>query len=220
MITMRTRLRAGWTAGLERLPALAAVIAMMAVLSVLPQHRAEAATTTVQVGQQNGGSGAAFQFNAAIIAIHTGDTAHWVWFNGVHAVVSYAQTGGVPDWRTSSNLTGSGQSFDHTFASNGTFTYYCDIHALRSDADPANINASIAAGKMVGRVSVTPPGFVGGVSQPVDAAALPAARANSGDSGSWRYAIAGALVSAMIAASAAGWRLRRRGAVEHDASGL
>ena len=183
---------------------------MIAVVSALPLRGVEAATTTVQVGQQSGGA-PAVQFNASVISIHTGDTVHWLWFDGLaHTVVSYAETGGIPDWQTPLALTGTGQSFDHVFASNGTFTYYCSVHTLRSDADPANINASLLLGKMVGKITVTT-AAVGGVSQEVDAATLPAARSVGGGS-RWPLAVSGLGIFVLISLAMAGWRLRRRAA--------
>lgn len=183
-----------------------AVAMMVALLSALPLRGVEAATTTVQVGQQSGGAPAS-QFNASVISINTGDTAHWLWFDGFHTVVSYAETAATPDWQTPSPLTASGQSFDHVFASNGTFTYYCNVHAVRSDADPANINASLLAGKMVGKITVAT-AVVGGVSHEVDAAALPVSRSPSAGA-RWPLAVSGLGIVVLICVAVAGWRLRR-----------
>ena len=165
----------------------------------------------MQVGQQNGGTAAIDQFNAASTTIAAGDTVHWAWFSNPfgHQIVSYAQTGGVPNWQ-SAVLTGSGQSFDHTFSTLGVFTYYCSIHALRTDADPANIDASIALGKMVGKVTVTA-SSVGGVASRPDAAELAASSTSSGGGG-WRAAsilgIAAAGAASLAALYAASRRVR------------
>ncbi len=171
---------------------------------------AQAATTTVQVGQQNGGTAAASQFNAASITISAGDTVHWTWFSNTfgHTVTSYDETGSVPDWQ-SPVLNGSGQSFDHTFTTAGVYTYYCSIHATRADADPANIDANIAAGLMVGKITVTS-SSVGGIASVPDVTQLPAASA-SGGGGSRRTAavIAVAAGGAAVAATA-GAMMRRK----------
>ncbi len=132
------------------------------LMAMTTPRRVTAATTTVQVGQQNGGAGAAFQFNAAAVNIHPNDTVHWTLFSGIHTVVAFAETTpGTPDWSTPGTLT---STFDHAFASPGVYTYYCSIHALRFAADPATIDAKIAAGAMVGKVTVTS-ASVGGIAE-------------------------------------------------------
>jgi plastocyanin len=174
---------------------------------------ARAATMTVQVGQQNGGVAIADQFNATVITITQGDTVHWTWFSNPfgHAVVSFSQTGGVPDWQTPALLTGAGQSFDHMFNTAGVFTYYCSVHALRVDADPANIAASIALGKMVGQITVKAPPSVGGIAVSPDARTLGVAGPAS-DSGMWTLSvIAGlALIAVFTVGGASAWILVRR----------
>ena len=167
-----------------------------------------AATWTVQAGQQNGGTVAADQFNAAVIGINTGDTVHWTWFSNPfgHEIVSFSQTGGVPDWQSPAPLTGAGQFYNHTFTTNGTFTYYCSIHALRSDADPANIDASIALGKMVGKITVTSTD-VGGVASVPDAASLGRSTTASGSGGrSTRFFVVAAGAAVVTLLVMAGWR--------------
>lgn len=170
---------------------------------------AMAATWTVQAGQTNGGATAADQFNAAVIGINTGDTIHWAWFSNPfgHIVTSFSQTGGVPDWQ-SPTLNGAGQTYDHTFAQRGTFTYYCSIHALRTDADPANIDASIALGKMVGKITVTPLS-VGGVAISPDAGSLAPSARSSGSRWPMRSIVAAAGAAAVTLVVMAGWRRLR-----------
>lgn len=135
----------------------------------------QAGVRAVEVGQQNGGTLPAAQFNAAVLTIGQGDTLHWTWFADPigHTVISFSQTGGVPDWQTPGLLNGAGQSFDHTFTTLGTFTYYCSVHALRASADPANVDASIASGLMVGKVTVS--ASVGGIALSPDERTLAAA---------------------------------------------
>ncbi len=202
--------------------ALVALIVAAVAAGLAGAGPAVAATTTVQAGQQNGGSAIATQFNAAATTIAAGDTVHWVWFSNAfgHTVTSYNQTGGVPDWQTPAPLTGSGQSFDHTFATGGVFTYYCSIHALRTDADPANIDANIALGKMVGKVTVSS-SSVGGVASRPDTDELAAGSTSSGRRG-WRpasivaIAVAGGTSLAALYAASRRARRGRAGIVEED----
>jgi len=115
---------------------------------VLSCSTVRAATVIVQVGQQNGGTAPERQFNAASITFQAGDTVRWTWFNDQHDVTAYDGSWSSP------LLTGAGQSFERTFATAGTFTYYCDRHAGPSDARPDRIDESILDGKMVGKIVV------------------------------------------------------------------
>ncbi|HJW28988.1 MAG TPA: plastocyanin/azurin family copper-binding protein [Saprospiraceae bacterium] len=70
-------------------------------------------------------------FNPASVTIHAGQTV--VWQNNdsaPHTTTSGSCPGGVcapmPGW--DSGTLNPGQSFSHTFATTGTFTYYCRIH--------------------------------------------------------------------------------------------
>jgi plastocyanin len=184
-------------------------MAAFVTVAMFTADAARAATTTVQAGQQNGGLAAADEFNSAVISVAPGDTVHWAWFANAfgHTIVSFNQTGGIPDWQTPAALTGAGQSFDHTFASAGTFTYYCSIHAVRADADPANLAASLAAGKMVGRVRVATPS-VGGVGEVPPIASLRASDGADTNWGPWSAAVAG-LIGMLVGGSAIAWWIRR-----------
>jgi len=183
----------------------AGAIALAAALSLAqaPGH-AVAATTTVQVGQQNGGVAAAFQFNAASVAVSSGDTVHWALFSGFHTVTSFAEPSpGVPQWSSGTF------PFDHAFGPPGTYTYYCSIHATRAQADPSVIDANIAGGAMVGKVVVTAPASVGGIAEAPDAAAL-APRDGGGGIGRGRVAVYVAALAAAAAGAAVARRLARR----------
>jgi plastocyanin len=72
--------------------------------------------------------------------IHVGDTVHWVWVSGVHSVTSVS---GQPDPFNSGDHA-PGFTFDHTFASPGTYVYFCDIHGI----DNGNGTASGMAAKV------------------------------------------------------------------------
>ncbi len=180
------------------------VLTLALVLSVTlgtRVRRAEAATTTVQVGQQNGGTTFANQYNPAFIVIGRNDTVHWTWFSGLHTVTSYSEsTPGVPDWQSAINSTTT--TFDRMFGLPGVVTYYCSIHALRSQAAPANIDANIAAGFMVGKIVVPAP--VGGIAQ------TPNLSASGRDRGRYLLFGAGAAAAAIILAGSAAWYARGR----------
>ncbi|MCH8007493.1 MAG: hypothetical protein IIC91_01375 [Chloroflexi bacterium] len=133
--------------------AVLAVMALFAGLGHQPTNEAHAATANVNVGQTNGGGGDADEYNAADITISEGDTVDWDWYDGVHDVTAYVETTpGTPDWQ--SPLMTSSATFSQTFNTASVVTYYCTIHATRADADPGVIDANIAAGEMVGKVTV------------------------------------------------------------------
>jgi plastocyanin len=113
-----------------------------------PSLASAASTVVVLAGQTNGGGPAERQFNAASITISAGDTVRWQWYADEHDVTAYDGS------YTSPLLTGAGQSFERTFSTPGTYTYYCDRHASTGDADPARIDERIADGKMVGKIVV------------------------------------------------------------------
>ncbi len=61
--------------------------------------------------------------------IPVGTTISWVWVNGLHSTVSGSCPSGncTPNgiWQSTED---SGITFDHTFATAGTFPYYCSVH--------------------------------------------------------------------------------------------
>ena len=135
---------------------LALVVVAMSVAGagVFGHSPAIAATTMVNVGQTNGGTTAANQYNPASITIALGDTAHFMLFAGPHDVQSaVVPAGGVAF--TSPSPMAVGSTFSVTPTVVGTYTYYCTLHADATDATVANVAANIAAGVMVGRIVVT-----------------------------------------------------------------
>lgn len=133
----------------------AVLLGLLAVLATLclaaAPHPARAATTTVKVGQT--ASGAAGQgFNAAAVDISASDTLRWEWFNGTHDIHS-ANAPGLTSG-PKGGFDSSGQVYQYTFSTPGTYTYYCDEHAGPEDAELAKIDQSLAGGKMVGKVVV------------------------------------------------------------------
>jgi plastocyanin len=83
---------------------------------------AGATTYTVQVGP-----GGSMTFSPAVQTIFVGDTVHWVWQGYNHSTTS-----GSPDCTTDglwdSGVQYIGFTFDHTFLTPGTFSYFCIVH--------------------------------------------------------------------------------------------
>ena len=125
-------------------------------------NSASAATTAVTVGQTNGGGATGVnQFNAAAITITAGDTVQWnsAIDNRSHDATSYAEAvPSTPDWQSPTLRSGTANTtFSRVFSTAGTYTYYCSLHAGRADAAPGVIDANIAAGMMVGKITVNAP---------------------------------------------------------------
>ena len=85
---------------------------------------------TVEVG--SGGANAFVDQTSGTntTTIHAGDTVHWVWVSGTHSTTSgtcppTGECTGDGIW--DSGIT-SGATFDHTFPTAGTFTYFCRVH--------------------------------------------------------------------------------------------
>jgi plastocyanin len=140
----------------------ALLLALASGLILIRSDSASAAPATVVVGQTNGGGATGVnQFNAAAVTITSGETVTWnsAPDNRSHDVSSYAEAvAGTPDWQSPTLRSGTANtSYVRTFSSAGTFTYYCSLHAGRSDAAPGVIDANIASGMMVGKVTVQAP---------------------------------------------------------------
>jgi hypothetical protein len=89
------------------------------------------------------------------VTIHAGDTVHWtnVGFDG-HTVSAVPGQADPFD----SGIMFNGDTFQHTFNSPGTYTYYCEVHSFAAGGQ--------AFGPQVGRVTVLEvpePGAVAGV---------------------------------------------------------
>lgn len=204
--------------GLTRVVRSVTTAILVALLVGAAGQPARAATVTVVVGQANGGTATGVnQYNPASVSATAGDTVTW---NSAadarsHTVTSYSEAvAGTPDWDSGSMRSGTAlATFSRTFTTAGTYTYYCAFHALRTDATPANIDASIAAGLMVGKIVVaaaaldtTPPtvSAVGASPNPTNGAASVTLSATVTDSGIPLGTIAAAEYSIGASAAAAG----------------
>jgi plastocyanin len=80
-------------------------------------------TVMVTVGPNN-----TLSFSPQTVMIHPGDTVTWTWASsGIpHSVTS--GTPGSPDGTFDSGVHTAPFSFSHTFATAGTFAYFCTVH--------------------------------------------------------------------------------------------
>jgi plastocyanin len=83
---------------------------------------AAAAANTVTVG------GTSNTFSPSTLSIKVGDTVTWTWAGGAHTVTS--GTGCTSDgmFGTDGIQSAVGSTFTHTFATAGTFAYFCVPH--------------------------------------------------------------------------------------------
>lgn len=77
-----------------------------------------AGTTTVTVSD--------FKFEPAAVTIKAGDTVTWN-FQGPTPHSSTSDDGSTDKW--DSTVLGAGQTYSHTFATKGTYSYHCIPHA-------------------------------------------------------------------------------------------
>jgi len=84
-----------------------------------------------------------FFFTDSNVTIHVGDTVQWDWVAGFHTVTSLVGSGEQFD----SGAQSAG-SFSHTFATAGTFNYYCQFHGFD--------NGDGTASGMAAKVTVLP----------------------------------------------------------------
>ncbi|MBA4181391.1 MAG: hypothetical protein C0506_12440 [Anaerolinea sp.] len=140
-----------------------ALLALIVSVGIFGSGVANAAITTVQVGQLNGGTTSGLQYNSADITVQAGDTVRFVRFAGSHDVTSAVVPGGATAFRqpASGNLV-SGVNYDQVFTVAGVYVYYCSLHYANDAAsDPsqpaltlANAGSMISGGQMVGRITV------------------------------------------------------------------
>jgi PKD repeat protein len=107
--------------------AVLATVAGMFALALLA-GTAQAATRTVEVGPGGSMTFRDEESHNSTSTINVGDTINWT-FDGFHSTTSGTCSGGCsPDGIWDSGDHGSGFSFSFTFATAGTFPYYCRVH--------------------------------------------------------------------------------------------
>lgn len=193
------------------------VVALLLVSTGYVQP-ASAATITIVVGQTNGGTTTGVnQYNSASVSGTAGDTVTWNSANDArsHTVTSFSEAvAGTPDWDSGNMRSGTAlTTFSRVFAAAGTYTYYCAFHATRAQADPAVVDANIAAGVMVGKIVMAAPvpdttapavSAVAAAPNPTNGASGVTLSATVTDSGTPLGTIAAAEYSIGAAAAAAG----------------
>jgi plastocyanin len=106
-------------------------------MAMAPTTGGGAKTVTVTVGANNQNA-----FAPSSVDINAGDTVHWVWQGSPHTVTSGAAP--VADGRFCSNggtqsasacsgtgyAAGPGNTYDHTFTTAGSFSYFCTVHGV------------------------------------------------------------------------------------------
>lgn len=131
-------------------------IALIAGVAIFRSDAAKAvSTTTVLVGQKTDGT-AADQYNPASVTITLGDTVSFTRFAGSHDATSAVVPAGASAFASPSPMV-AGAPFAVTPTATGIYTFYCSIHSNPTEATLANIDANIAAGRMVGKIVVTAP---------------------------------------------------------------
>jgi plastocyanin len=139
----------------------AIVLALVVGLGQGNNSASAAATFNVNVGQQNGGSSSANQYNPNDITIYVGDTIQWDRFAGTHDVtpVGVVPAGfvGTPE----GDLNEPGESYSFTFDTAGTVWYYCENHSDFDDVDTSDdgvVDGSDTPNwsKMIGKITVLP----------------------------------------------------------------
>ena len=73
-----------------------------------------------------GGSG--LTFTPSTLTIKAGQTVEWDWASSGHSVTSGDSTKCTADGKFDSTVKSSGFTFTQTFATPGTFTYFCTPH--------------------------------------------------------------------------------------------
>ena len=186
---------------------LLAVLAGLALAAPSTPH-ASAATTNVSVADN--------LYMPASVTINVGDTARWTW-SGVNS-----HTVTATDMSFDSGPPQSSGTFDHTFNTGGTFTYFCQVHgtamsgtvvvqqaaAPTATAPPASTATSASA-------STNAPSA--GASATPGAVASPTARATVSSAGATTSAAAPTTAAAPGGAAGAGTQLPRSGTGSSDA---
>lgn len=120
--------------GYEKLLLGLLTVAGFAVSLVMSSGAASAATTTVPVGDSYF-CNESFQGGACTTTITVGDTVVWD-FSGADIVHTVTACGASCDNPTSSPLfdsgvvQGGGSPFQYTFTTAGTYSYFCQVHAI------------------------------------------------------------------------------------------
>ncbi len=116
---------------------LAILVAMLAtaMLVVAPALAQDGATTEVVTMQ-------ALEYTPSEITVAPGTTVRWVNQEQADHTVTSDEPGGPLD----SGVLDEGQSFEYTFETPGTFTYYCEIHPFMTAAVTVSSDGGASTG--------------------------------------------------------------------------
>lgn len=87
--------------------------------------RTESDQVTITVGAE--GNNGTFAFDPPAVAVSPGTTVSFEWASDNHNILVEGQPGGA-DWQGHEDLENSGFSTEHTFETEGVYTYYCEPH--------------------------------------------------------------------------------------------
>ena len=90
---------------------------------VVDETSSDAVTVTVG-GEGNGGT---FSFDPTAVKVGSGTTVTFEWASDTHNVVVEDQPDGA-GWEGHETIENQGFSFEHTFETAGTYTYFCEPH--------------------------------------------------------------------------------------------
>ena len=82
-------------------------------------------SVTVTVGTQ--GNGGTYAFDPTAVKVASGTTVTFEWASDTHNVVVEDQPSGA-GWEGHETIENNGFSFEHTFETAGTYTYFCEPH--------------------------------------------------------------------------------------------
>ncbi len=125
---------------------------VLSVFAVLPSV---ATTWTVSVGDDF--------FSPQNITIATGDVVHWVWAAGSHTTTSGDNC--TPNGMWTAPIDSNHQTFSFTFATNGTYNYFCIPHCTMGMVgsvfvqDASGVRPSSSGRPAVATLSISPNPF-------------------------------------------------------------
>jgi len=139
--------------GGKRLRKLAILVAMLAtaMLVVAPALAQDGATTEVVTMQ-------ALEYTPSEITVAPGTTVRWVNQEQADHTVTSDEPGGPLD----SGVLDEGQSYEYTFETPGTFTYFCEIHPFMTASVTVSSDEGAATGGDASGASATGGSAAGG----------------------------------------------------------
>ncbi len=94
-------------------------------VAATPTPTPPAAVHNVEVGSGGGNVFRDSQSGNSTTTVRAGETVTWNFVNGIHSTTSGNCCAGDGIWNSGTKSSG---TFTHTFASAGTFPYFCSVH--------------------------------------------------------------------------------------------